>query len=533
MSRKSVKDERRRSTEAVMDSLEKVFNSARDVLEQDLTLIVAVSGGPDSICLLHALHTYTEDLMSIHVNDPVQVNKGKFKLQVAHLHHGQRKEGDEDAIFVQKFADNFNLNILVGYADVPQLANEERLSIEAAGRVARYRFFSQLAEELNASAVATGHHADDQAETVLLRAFRGAGLRGLRGIPALGPMPESGGTVTVIRPLLGVTRTQIEAYLAYYDLPSRTDATNLDLSLQRNRIRHELLPLAESISPGARNGLLRIAQDVGEDEEALQAWTAQAWEACCWMEGDRVVIHLDALPEPAAIRRRLLRRAIETLRPETGLGFPEVTIRWLLTLCVPGAGSGVHVLAEGLEAFREIDQAQGQTRLILLVRQKKEVNNHEHEFNVEVNLSGTTELHFLNIQLVAEVIAPGVVGTYPPREAWEAVLDADALAVPCFIRSWLPGDQIRVLGSGGTRKLQDLFTDAKTPASDRRRWPILCDGEKIVWVPGLALHNGVKVTPDTRRILRVRLLTLSGEEKERPESTPGSVSESGLRVEET
>lgn len=165
--------------EEVRRAVETFFNRHFPTLPLPTPLIVAVSGGPDSVCLLNVLHGL------------FQARGGG--LHVAHLHHGQREEGDEDAAFVEELANSLNVPFTMERADVPGIAREERRSIEEAGRVARYRFLARLASDIGAEAVATGHHANDQAETVLLRAFRGAGLRGLRGIPADAPLPETGG----------------------------------------------------------------------------------------------------------------------------------------------------------------------------------------------------------------------------------------------------------------------------------------------------------------------------------------------------
>ncbi|MBW3622648.1 MAG: tRNA lysidine(34) synthetase TilS [Armatimonadetes bacterium] len=495
-------DEKRLAREAVSSRVTQAFAELRLGLGGDDVLIVAVSGGPDSICLLHALHRFTEDLKTARLHDPVHCSDWGFDLHVAHLHHGQRDEGGEDAVYVQEFSKSLNLPCTVERADVPGLAREERLSIEAAGRVARYRFFAKLAEELGSKVVATGHHADDQAETVLLRAFRGAGLRGLRGIPRVGPMPESGGRVTIIRPLLSVPRSVIEAYLEAEGITPRHDATNLDLRIQRNRIRHELMPLAEAISPGARTGLLRIARAAAEDEAALQAWTDTAWERCSRTAPDRVELIVEAMPEANAIRRRLLRRAVDRLLPEVGAGFPEANIEYFLSMCMAGVGSCTLDAMGGLEFSRAYDPGSGETRLILK-RRIREESFQSSGFRRAVRVPGETALPELRLRFHAEEAEPESLGTFPPRDAWEAVMDADALKPPLFVRTWEPGDRMRVLGSGGTRKLQDLFTDARIPAEERRRWPVLCDAQRILWLPGLALNDAAKVTPETRRILRI------------------------------
>jgi tRNA(Ile)-lysidine synthase len=448
----------------------------------DAPLLVAVSGGPDSICLLHALHRVAPQF--------------SLRLHVAHLHHGQRREGDADAKFVQESAKNLGWACTVAQTDVPALARNERLSLEMAGRLARYRFFSRLAEEIGANAAATGHNADDQAETVLVRALRGAGNPGLRGIPAVAPMPESQGRVTVLRPLLSVSRSEIEVFLKEGNLPSILDATNLDLSLQRNRIRRELLPLAEAISPGAKKGLLRIAREAAEDEEALAALAKDAWNSAVQVQDSTVMIDLSRLIVAPALRRRTFRRALQTLVSDKD-AISEEAVERLLALSraihEETARPASLSLPHGVLATRSGDRL----RLEMLSAPFQ-------PFRYPVSLPGQTALPELGFTLVAEETTSNRLQEFPPRNAYEAIVDGDRLHPPVHVRSWEPGDRMRVFGSGGTRKLQDLFTEARIPPSERRRWPVLCDSARIVWVPGLCLNDEAKVMPETKKALRLR-----------------------------
>jgi tRNA(Ile)-lysidine synthase len=486
------------------------FGRAEPKLQNGSVLIVAVSGGPDSVCLLHALHAHVEEMKTRGASE-IAGSFGDFKLHVAHLHHGQRPEAEEDAAYVRGLAESLGLPFTLGRADVPGLARDEKLSLEAAGRAARYRFLHRLAADLGAAAVATGHNADDQTETVLLRAFRGAGTRGLRGIPEVGPMPESNGNVTVIRPLLHVPRTSIDAYLSGYGLAPRLDSTNLDPRIQRNRLRRELLPLAESISPGAKSGLLRIAKEAAEDEGALRSWVDTLWKQSVRAGEGRIEIPFDTMPEQAALRRRMFRRAIETLLSEEGQGFPEAVIDEIMCVCNDASAPCVRPLTARLDFKREHDPLRNETHLVFQVR--RAVRDTPRVFSL-LPVPGTSPLPELCREWVAEVIPVEDSRPFPYRESWEAVVDADTLNPPFLLRTWEPGDRLRVLGTGGTKKLQDLFTDAKIPRSERHHWPVLCDGpdRRVIWVPGLALHDGVKVTLNTRRVYRWKLLEWDGQE---------------------
>ena len=290
------------------------------------TVVVGVSGGPDSLCLLHLLRRLAPEL--------------RLWLHVAHLHHGLRgAEADADAAFVVELADCWGLPCTVGRADVAALAREAGLSLEEAARQARYRYLAEVAEAGGAATLAVGHNADDQAETVLMHFLRGSGAAGLRGMlprtalddyrlfPAedgdLGdslssadPRVPASPRLHLVRPLLSIPRAEIEAYCADYRLAPRTDRSNEDTTFFRNRLRHELLPILETYNPGIRDVLAHTAEVLAGDHAVLSRAVEVAWTTLVLVEGpDEVRFSLPGWRGlPIGQQRATLREAIHRLR---------------------------------------------------------------------------------------------------------------------------------------------------------------------------------------------------------------------------
>ena len=263
-------------------------------------VVIGVSGGPDSVALLLALHELSSSM--------------KLKLRVAHLDHGLRKNASQDAAFVRALAGELGVPAAVGRVDVGALARRMKISIEEAGRQARYDFFFRVAKRFGATSVAVGHNRDDQAETVLMRLLRGSSGSGLSGIAPRRPIGDliggavRGRKVWVIRPLLERARAEIEGFLALRGRKTRKDPTNIDPVFMRNRIRHELLPLMEKrFNPRVRAMLARAAQVLGEEDSYMEAAAEALFHKLVRRKGRIISINLGALSRVAlALRRRVL-----------------------------------------------------------------------------------------------------------------------------------------------------------------------------------------------------------------------------------
>jgi tRNA(Ile)-lysidine synthase len=474
-------------------------NAERKLLPPGQRVLVAVSGGPDSLALLHAL----------------QLLRGELAIEpvAAHLNHRMRgDQGDEDARFIQQVAASWGLRAEIGARDVPALAKRARISLEEAGREARYRFFGRAARHAGCTLIATAHTADDRVETVLLHLFRGTGLDGLAGFPAQRPLRPGHATPQVVRPLIDVTRTQVLDYCAIHQLTPRLDVTNESPDYLRNRIRRQLLPLLEAeYSPTLRRHLLRLAR-LAEEETALLDADARGLleraalkRSLSLLPEARVIVplHLARIPllnAPPALARRALRLALQALCPGPP---PELmTVERLLSLArgerpgftLPGGQIAARITATDLV----LDSMQPRLPFV------------DHP-PIPLVVPGVTHPSWTGSEIAAQWVSSCSSGSEPvrrpvdllPLPAHEALMDRARLIGPLTVRPPLPGDRIQPLGMAGHRKLQDLLTDRKVPLAARRLLPVVCDAAKIVWVAGQCVSEAVRVTEETTEAVRL------------------------------
>jgi len=281
-----------------------------DLLPRSEPVVVGVSGGPDSLCLLHALRRLAGGY--------------DLTLHVAHLnHHIRGAEADADAAFVAALAAEWNLPCTVAARDVPALARRHKLAMEEAARQARYTFLAEVAGQVDSRTVAVGHNADDQAETVLMHFLRGAGLAGLRGMLPRTPLShyrllegQTGAALSLVRPLLETPRAEIEAYCAEHGLQPRFDRSNLDTTYFRNRLRHELIPYLETYRSNIREVIRRTAQVATDDYALLREVMEGAWARVTRSVDDEAIV-LDLAgwrTLPLSLQRATLREAVHRLR---------------------------------------------------------------------------------------------------------------------------------------------------------------------------------------------------------------------------
>ncbi len=460
--------------------LEKVRGVARRhrLFEGGGGVVVAVSGGPDSVALLDVLYRLRDEF--------------NLRLGVAHLNHRIRgKEAEEDARFVRQLAERYGLPFTYGEEDVPRLAREKGMSLEEAAREARYAFLRRALEEQGAKWVALGHNRDDVIETVLLNLVRGTGLEGLAGMSVV----REG---IFVRPLIECSREEVEAYLKERGLASRLDSSNLDTAYLRNRIRHRLLPLLErEFSPKVRERLFRLAEMVREEVEALNEEVRRILFASSRIEEGRVAIPLGVLEAlPQHLRRRLIRQAYLEVRGSLrDLDYAHV--RAVLELLASRVGSEVHL--------PEVVAKRGYNFLILEQAGEKEA---EKPFEYEVPVPGEVDISEAEVRLEATLLPSSALSPpLLPPDPQTALFDFDQLSPPLIVRSFRHGDRMRPHGLGGTKKVHDIFVDLKVPRERRLKVPLVCDsgGERILWVAGLVRSEHALVTGATKRVLILHL----------------------------
>ncbi len=483
----------------LVSEVQHAIQSAKLIDPED-TVVVGVSGGPDSLCLLHVLHQLAPDL--------------RLRLHVAHLNHGLRgAEADADAAFVKETAAAWGLPVRVERADVAALAQQAGMSLEEAARHARYRFLAEEARRVGARIIAVGHTADDQAETVLMHFLRGSGLAGLRGMqPASDhgfwtPEVELGATtrtVVLVRPLLSVTRVDVLDYCVEQGLTPRFDRSNEDTTFFRNRLRHELLPLLETYNPQIRRILLNSAVILAGDYEQLRGQLLAAWSEVVLSESSKLlVVDLARFRVlPASLQRGVLREAVNRLRRSLrDVGF--VHVENALQLLHEGHAGDRMTLPAGLEVVLGYAQlAIGDAGLELPAGDVPQLSQPW----LLLVVPGVARLGGWTIE--ATILSPAAL---PPvwesnDDPWQAWLDADVLGAEIRLRPRAQGERFQPMGLGGHSKpLAEFFTNAKVPAPSRDRWPLLVTADDaIAWVCGLRVDERVKVTAATQRVLHVR-----------------------------
>ena len=462
---------------------------ARALLHPGQSVLVAVSGGPDSVALLSILHGLAA--------------AWKLSLSVVHCNYGLRGvESDEDASFVAALCRRLHVPCCVRSLHIGVREAGVSSSLQARARDLRYRLFRDLAAERQFDRVALGHTADDQAETILLRMLRGAGLRGLAGMPHIRER-------LFVRPLLGVTRAEILAYLAAVGLSYRTDSSNASSRYLRNRVRHEVLPILESLAPAATRLLARQADVLRADDRFLEVLAARALRRVT-QRRDATMVILDRaafLQHPTALQRRMLRLAIHALAPASSGPRSDLLLSMLASIATRRAGQTWRV---GPLVVVSEQEAVALTRKGEPLRPSGSRDGSPAA--ASVSDSEVVRLHTLpsttSWPRTGEVIhvrrvtkARGLaLFTQPSPDA--ALFDADRLALPLTIRSWRPGDWFMPTGMAGRRKkLQDYFTDAKLGRSMREHIPLLLSDEKIAWIVGRRIDARFAATASTNRFI--------------------------------
>ncbi|HPU75050.1 MAG TPA: tRNA lysidine(34) synthetase TilS [Bacillota bacterium] len=500
-------------------------------------VVVGVSGGPDSVALLHFLSSIAREY--------------NLQLHVAHVNHMIRgASADEDERFVSELARSLGIPVTVDRVDVPRLARQLGVTVEDAGRDARYGLYRRICVERGFSRAAVAHHADDQAETVLMRILRGTGLRGLAGIP---PIRELGGHATVIRPFIEVTRAQIEQYCSERALATRTDPTNVDTQYLRNKVRCELLPLLErEYNSNIRAGLARLARLASLDEQYVEEQAVRLFDSAraaaagsadardLGRQVARVWLDLDLMrqaAEPVASRAFALAFA-EVAGDKRDLYWPNIDA---MTALVRTGNVGNSIdLPGGLRARLTYD-----TIVIEHAAEHARAGADEpgviaepitEQIVVAVRIPGAMPLTWAKATVYAALgdnaAADAAAGR---RQPWEfpstqelacmasraladsgsrglrveasgigrewTVFDADQVDLDALvIRPWRAGDRIRPFGMSGAKKLSDLFVDEKVPRPVRSRLAVLAMGDEALWVMGVRASAEGAVTSSTRRI---------------------------------
>jgi tRNA(Ile)-lysidine synthase len=469
-----------------MDLLSRVRRTIRrhELARPDTRVVVALSGGSDSVALLHLLD-------ELHRRAELRI------VAVAHFNHQLRPEATSDEAFCARLAAALGHRFVADREDVAAKAHRERRSMEDAARAARYQFFERVRTELGADVVAVGHTRDDQAETFLLRLLRGAGARGLASMH-----PRRG---SVVRLLLDCRREELRRYLASREATFVHDASNDDVTIPRNRVRAELLPLLERFNPAVVDVLADEAAIARDDHDYLALAADALWpEVVCW-EARRLILDAERLAQtPSAVSRLVVQRALAEVAHGASIRFPDV--ERVLDLIHRGGGA--------FDAPRQRVERVG-ARVVLTGRPPGAVGRPLRPppvnfFRYSLSIPGEIQVQEAGCVVSAEVAAPEGADLFEGRDG-VALVQLDKTNEALTVRNRRPGDRVRVSGLGGRKKLQDFFVDRKVARDRRDRIPIVVDrADRIVWVAGYAIDEAFRVTDASQSVIILRLKGLGG-----------------------
>lgn len=449
----------------------------RRLLTPGDTVIVALSGGGDSRALLDIL---------------ARLPQFPLHLVAAHLNHDLRgEESDKDEAFCRKLAEQqYGIPCISRTINVRELALQSRIGIEEAGRMARIAFLREIAQQRGAAAIALGHHADDQAETILMRLLRGAGSAGLSGM-------RFRNDTGFIRPLLNQSRAELTEYLRVLGLTYRTDSSNMNPAFLRNRIRHELIPLLKTYNPSLRDSLNRNAVIMTDDHDLMEQLALERYHQICLQQDHTVTCQIGSLlEEHPALQRRIVRRMIQAVStvPATITYNHWQTVDGLLRGTSP---NGSVRLPANVAIRRSYDRLEVAGSLSASTEPQVLFSP------LEISALGTYPLPTGGIVVITsgESDYHSADGTLSPHEVH---IDLATAPFPWQIRPMQPGDRISPVGMSGSKKVKDLFIDEKIPRDQRRTIPLVTCGEQIIWVCGLRLSSAVVAHNGTRESVRVR-----------------------------
>jgi len=463
--------------------MKKIYDTIErySMLKKNARVLLCVSGGPDSVAMLSLFDALKKDL--------------SLELFIAHLNHKLRgRDSDKDQAYVENLARRYKLPLIAAQEDVKRSARAKRLSLEDAARRARYDFFLKSAKELDIDSIATAHTRDDQAETVLMRLLRGSGLRGLKGIS---PKRHMDGFL-IVRPLIDISRKEIESYLREKGIRPRIDATNLKTDFFRNKVRLRLLPLLErGYSPKIKELLASLAELLDKDYEYISVSQKSIFKRLARLGRKGCVsFSLSVFKRQGISVQRALAR--ESIRSLSGTLDSIEYRHWQEVESLVNkrpAGSVVH-LPGNIEAKK--------TKTVLAFAKVKEHRRKEQTHGPSLlNIPGTTD--FGKKILKARVLSRcSCVSRHPKTVEY---FDMDRLNLPLSMRLRRSGDMMVPLGMKGTKKVRDIFIDEKIPLSRRASILVVVSAcGNILWLCGIKMSDRFKINARTKKILRLELL---------------------------
>jgi len=435
-------------------------------------VLVGLSGGPDSVCLLHLLN---------HL-------KGHYKLKISAAYIDHKLRPDEvpaEIEFCKRLCENLDIPFYTQAVDVKEIAKRERINIQEAARNLRYAALDQISINIKAHKIAVAHNADDQAETVIMRLLRGAGPAGLSGIP---PVRKK-----IIRPLIEIEREEIEEFLKEKNISYITDSSNKSPKYLRNKIRQELMPVIKSISPQGIKIISKTAEIMREENDFINVSVTKALMRLMSRRTDRKV-ELFCNPMEVlniVVLRRALRVAIDSVKDLKGIEFDHID--QIIQLIKKGKAGDRIYLPKGIRAIK------GYSTVIITCEPPGKLSTYTIEKPQSINIveaSLTLSLNEMNRDEVTD-FGDGKKIIY---------VDADKVKFPLIVRSRKEGDYFYPFGLGKRKKLQDFFVDEKVPRDERDLIPIIESNGEIICIAGYRLDDRFKIEHNTTRCLQIKIM---------------------------
>lgn len=473
-----------------MDVFDQVSAYIRDhaLLRPGERVVVGLSGGADSLCLLDCLSRWGVDVV------------------VAHLDHQLRPESAADAAFAEALADRYGHPFELGKAD---LHPGQGGSLEERARLQRYSFLAAVARKDGAEKVAVGHTYDDQVETILMHLLRGAGPSGLRGILPETQVDDWAGIsgedgISLVRPLLSIRHAETMAHCETIGLEPRFDRSNLDQRFFRNKIRHHLLQVLEGYNPGVRPVIYRLGEIMRAEVDFLSDQVEHRWqEVVVELAADGLIIRGRTFKQqPLAIQRGLIRRAILALRQDLrDLGFEHIE-RGVKYILAPDRPTSQPLIGDLLIYDYDEDVLLAAVEPLPALPDFPQMSAGESKLSVP----GEVQLEYGWKILSAEIENDLAEVTRAKADGWDVVIDKSSLSTPLSLRTRRPGDRMQPLGMQGRIKISDLMINSKIPRLARAHWPLLFSGGEIVWVPGLNIGHSFRIKESTNRAVHLKVL---------------------------
>lgn len=458
------------------NTMNKVINTINEnkMINKGDGIIVALSGGPDSICLLHVLHTLK--------------NKYNLTIYAAHINHMLRgDESDTDERVCKEYCESLDVEFFSRAVDIEKMALEQGVSTEMAGRDARYAFFGEIMKRVGAQKIAVAHNQNDQAETVLMRMMRGTGIEGLVGIK---PVRDE----IFIRPIINVTRSEIEQYCEVNKLPARIDKTNFEPIYSRNKVRLELIPYIEKNFNGdIITTLSRMCELIKRDEEFIQENVTKYFEKVCDISDEKVIIYNDAFNLHPAVISRIIRKALLIFKGDIN-NIQSIHIDNVIKIQKSETGKFT-VVPKGIV----ITNVYGNMEI---TRKQQNRKTHKSIINECIELKmGDNYVDDLGINIRVKQVSNNKSMNFKGKENVKYFNCDNVKNISVRVRK--DGDRFVPFGMKGSKKLKDIFMDLKVPREKRDFVPLLCFDGEISWIVGYKISDKFKVHEGVKNIIEV------------------------------